>query len=153
MPIGEIAIEKDVDLFHENLRFMVGDILDQIDWSNVFLAGGAVLSALRRVPDSIRVLKATSPVTYREKMKLWFSSSTNGNRFGDSDLDLFIHGLEVDEATQKLKSNCAGRRELCARSAHAHTPPSQPHTTPHHTPHHSTQPHPSQHRTTQPHPT
>lgn len=65
------------DEYKKNFKELCHGVLKGLDWSNVFVAGGAVLGSLMNVPDR--------------------------SAFKDSDIDMFLYGLTEEEANEKLK--------------------------------------------------
>ena len=65
--------------FMENWRTLTGGAFNNMDWDHLFVAGGAVLGCL--LPD--------------------FEA---GNGFSHSDIDIFVHGVTIKEANDKLAS-------------------------------------------------
>ncbi|MCJ1435595.1 hypothetical protein MMC27_004969 [Xylographa pallens] len=65
----------------ERFHRLTGDILKGLNWNNVFLAGGMALTALMHTDES----KDTSP------------------HIQDIDLDIFLYGLDADQANQKVE--------------------------------------------------
>ncbi|KAJ3108241.1 hypothetical protein HDU97_001775 [Phlyctochytrium planicorne] len=75
--------------FMANWRLFTNNSLQYLDWSNVFAAGGSVLSCLLPMPETaIKTL-----MDRREYLQTQFAAS---------DIDLFIYGLNEDEARQKM---------------------------------------------------
>mmetsp|Transcript_70339 Transcript_70339/g.103055 ORF Transcript_70339/g.103055 Transcript_70339/m.103055 type:complete len:868 (+) Transcript_70339:331-2934(+) len=113
-PLGAMPIVNSLDDFEENICFVTGNLLANLDWDNVLLAGGAVLSALKPLPESYAELTRGSE-KYIDKMTSWFRREVRRNTdtravlkegyngFGGGDIDLFIWGLGKEEATQKLR--------------------------------------------------
>ncbi|BGP20451.1 hypothetical protein JCM10213v2_008599 [Rhodosporidiobolus nylandii] len=69
---------ESLEAFKEGLSEMSGGLLDQIDWSNVLLAGGSVVALL--------------------------TGKSQDRTFAHSDLDLLLHGLRPDELIPKVNS-------------------------------------------------
>ena len=66
--------------YRERFHLLTEDILKGLDWSNVFLAGGMALTALMHTGEP-----NTSP------------------HIQESDLDIFLYGLNADQANQKAE--------------------------------------------------
>jgi hypothetical protein len=126
---GAMPIESTKRAFQDNLSFVTGGLLKYVEWDNVLLAGGAVLAALQRCPDSVCREEPSGSKEWRKLMTRWhrFRSRTTrgsgwspgGSGFGLSDLDLFIYGLKDEAAaTEKL---IALTKQL-ARAASEETP-------------------------------
>ena len=64
----------------ERFHRLTGDILKGLNWNNIFLAGGMALTALMHSDES----KDTS------------------SHIQDSDLDIFLYGLDAEQANQKV---------------------------------------------------
>ncbi|GAA6053907.1 hypothetical protein JCM3770_005327 [Rhodotorula araucariae] len=67
-----------VEAFREELKEASGGVLDKLDWSNVILGGGSVLSIL--------------------------TGAQNNTSYKGSDLDLFLVGLKPEELVPKVNS-------------------------------------------------
>ncbi|GBB92606.1 hypothetical protein RclHR1_02030009 [Rhizophagus clarus] len=79
-----------VETFQKNWNLFTESSLSGLDWSNVFAAGGAVLSCLLPIPQ----VHSVSPRKTRE----WYHDIS----YKDSDIDLFIYGLDEEAAKQKM---------------------------------------------------
>lgn len=80
--------ELTLDLFKENFEDAFGsDILKHINWNNVVAAGGSVSGCLQPVPP-----------TRRHNRRLYF----NHVYLPNSDIDLYIYGLDADSANKKI---------------------------------------------------
>ncbi|MCJ1383844.1 hypothetical protein MMC17_006958 [Xylographa soralifera] len=76
-----IEICANSQTYCERFHHLTGDILKGLDWSHVFLAGGMALTALMHT-----------------------NESTNANsHIQDCDLDIFLYGLDADQANQKVE--------------------------------------------------
>ncbi|GBC03939.1 hypothetical protein RclHR1_05400001, partial [Rhizophagus clarus] len=101
--------------FQKNWRLFTESSLLELDWSNVFAAGGAVLSCLLPIPekhgDSLR------------NIRNWYHNIA----YQDSDIDLFIYGLDEDAAKRKMEEiyesvcNAVPWEVSCFRSKHCVT--------------------------------
>jgi hypothetical protein len=74
-----IQVQPSVDAFRRVFHRLTGGLLDGMDWSNVFVAGGMVLSALSCI----------DPLT-------------QAGRYTSSDIDMYIYGLGPVEANAKI---------------------------------------------------
>ncbi|CAG8569665.1 18096_t:CDS:10 [Rhizophagus irregularis] len=79
-----------IETFQKNWNLFTESSLSGLDWSNVFAAGGAVLSCLLPIPQKYGV----SP----RKTRDWYHDIS----YRDSDIDLFIYGLDEEAAKQKM---------------------------------------------------
>ena len=105
---GQSCICSSIEKFNENFSAFTENQFSGLNWNNIFIAGGSILSCLSNE----------------------FSSSIEqGNPFHSSDIDLFIYGLSPFEANQKLNhiynivkknSNSLGNLSVI-RSSHAIT--------------------------------
>ena len=68
--------------FHSTFSLMCGGLLDQLDWSNVLVAGGIVLATMLCPPNGAQ----------QDSIREWLSS----------DVDIFIYGLTAERANRKL---------------------------------------------------
>ena len=101
--------------FKRNLGFAAGGMLAHLEWDNVFLAGGAVLAALMPVPPRVAGSDENMEQWFRGKSKMTIDGDDDGagevtyentpaaNGFG-GDIDLFVHGLDRQDATSRLDS-------------------------------------------------
>jgi hypothetical protein len=88
-----------------------------LDWNNVFAAGGSVLACLQPVPEP------------HNESNLTIRNYYHKNAYKTSDIDLFIYGLNEEEANKKMlhifeviKNNLIGGVDIIAfRSIHAVT--------------------------------
>ncbi|KAJ3991807.1 hypothetical protein F5050DRAFT_1898377 [Lentinula boryana] len=88
-----IFVQPTASDFKGRFDCMSGGLLAGLDWSNIFVAGGLVLGALL-TPD----IPPTASVPALERLYLnqpfeWISS----------DIDLYIYGLDVEAANEKIK--------------------------------------------------
>ncbi|KAJ4464596.1 hypothetical protein C8R41DRAFT_859730 [Lentinula lateritia] len=88
-----IFVQPSSSDFKGRFDCMSGGLLAGLDWNNVFVAGGLVLGALL-TPD----IPPTATVPALERLYLneppeWISS----------DIDLYIYGLDVESANEKIK--------------------------------------------------
>ncbi|KAG9287132.1 hypothetical protein G9A89_001026 [Geosiphon pyriformis] len=87
---GEWAIEHGGnERFLRNWKLYTEGSLNGLDWNNVFAAGGAVLSCLLPIPKQYSSTRKTREY-YHEKA------------YASSDIDLFIYGLNEEDAKQKM---------------------------------------------------
>ncbi|CAJ0829388.1 15258_t:CDS:10 [Entrophospora sp. SA101] len=111
MKSGEFAICKGgIEKFTRNWKLFTEGSLADIDWSNVFAAGGSVLSCLLPIPEEYNVSPRKIREYYHDKM------------YGSSDIDLFIYGLDEKAAMEKMLniydavSNSVPWEVICIRS-------------------------------------
>ncbi|KAI9199230.1 uncharacterized protein BJ171DRAFT_445672 [Polychytrium aggregatum] len=88
IPVESASIGSAKD-FRENWKAFSEVMLETIDWNNVMAAGGSVLACLEPLPAE----HAGSGAQRRKYMR---------SKFPSSDLDLFIYGLDEDQAKQKM---------------------------------------------------
>ncbi|RPB14615.1 ankyrin [Morchella conica CCBAS932] len=89
---GEHFLVESLKEFRDNLNvFSEGSLLN-MDWSNVVVAGSAVLTPLLKVPEEYAESKRSLREYYHQKLA------------PASDIDLFIHGIEEpEEAIKKME--------------------------------------------------
>ncbi|KAJ7430004.1 hypothetical protein B0H11DRAFT_1714224, partial [Mycena galericulata] len=80
----KITIQASTQAFEETFNRMSDGLLKNVDWNNLFVAGGIVLGAL---------LSVDRPAIAQNSTKLWESS----------DIDIYVYGLPSLEATNKMK--------------------------------------------------
>eukprot|EP00775_Hariotina_reticulata_P008499 gene8499-8681_t len=131
-PLGSPAVVQDLDTFKTSFNMITGGLFENVDWSNMIVAGGAVLACLMRPPDAVAAADPSTPAGGA----LWqrwlgpnevMSLATSG--FGDSDIDIFFYGLDRQQATLKLRTlleqlHYSRRQDSCSlavRSEHAVT--------------------------------
>ncbi|KAJ5138750.1 uncharacterized protein N7515_003598 [Penicillium bovifimosum] len=90
-PNGSPAIVPTFDEFKNNFTLFTEGSLSEIDWSNVVVAGSAVVTSLLPVPEQYRNSKRGLRQWYHEK----FAPA--------SDVDLFLYGLNEEQAVEKIK--------------------------------------------------
>lgn len=90
-PNGSPAVVPSVPEFQNNFNIFTEGSLSDIDWSNVVVAGSAVVTCLMPVPEEFRLSKRSLRQFYHEK----FAPA--------SDVDLFLYGLTEDQAIEKIK--------------------------------------------------
>lgn len=89
-PNGSFAIVKTLKDFQRQFEIFTRNSLQGLNWSNVIAAGSSVVISLLPVPDSLEPeLKLRN--YYDEKLAPM------------SDVDLFLYGLDEDEAKEKIK--------------------------------------------------
>ncbi|KAJ3980043.1 hypothetical protein F5890DRAFT_1543779 [Lentinula detonsa] len=88
-----IFVQPTASDFKGRFDCMSGGLLAGLDWSNIFVAGGLVLGALLTpdIPPTASV--PTSERLYLNQPLEWISS----------DIDLYIYGLGVEAANEKIK--------------------------------------------------
>ncbi|KAI9032166.1 hypothetical protein DFJ74DRAFT_653493 [Hyaloraphidium curvatum] len=82
-----LAVVPKLDEFESKVDVFTGGQLRYLDWSNVFLAGGAALAALVPTPGGVLL------------EDYYLSTPMHAS----ADVDLFIYGVTVDEANAKLR--------------------------------------------------
>jgi hypothetical protein len=92
--------------FFRNFACNTRNILRSMDWNNVIVAGGAVLASLLQPPDM-----ESSPeyVSYLHYLDAYFNQRhISSTSFADSDIDLFLYGLDEQQAKDKIRKiyNC-----------------------------------------------
>ncbi|KAJ5544996.1 hypothetical protein N7535_006615 [Penicillium sp. DV-2018c] len=90
-PNGAPAVVPTFDEFKNNFTLFTEGSLSDIDWSNVVVAGSAVVTSLLPVPEEYRNSKRGLRQWYHEK----FAPA--------SDVDLFLYGLNEEQAIEKIK--------------------------------------------------
>jgi hypothetical protein len=107
------------DEFHQRWRRFHCGMFDGLDWSNVFVAGGAILGIelVKRLSSS-----NSSTVLMRTTLDLYTACITEigESNFKGSDIDIFLYGLKSnEEANAKLRhihyiimKNTRGRGEV-----------------------------------------
>ncbi|CAG8176675.1 unnamed protein product [Penicillium olsonii] len=90
-PNGSPAIVPTLKEFRNNFALFTEGCLSEIDWSNVVAAGSAVVTSLLPVPEQYRHSKRGLRKYYHEI----FAPA--------SDIDLFLYGLNEEEAIEKIK--------------------------------------------------
>ena len=88
---GAMAIVPTLKDFQTNFNVFSEQALVDMNWSNVVVAGSAVVTALLPVPDEYRSSKKGLRKYYHEIVA------------PASDVDLFIYGLDADQAIEKIK--------------------------------------------------
>ncbi|KAI9597730.1 ankyrin repeat-containing domain protein [Syncephalis fuscata] len=88
---GELAIcSEKMDQFRRNWRLFTENSLENLNWNNVFVAGGAVNACLLPIPKE-------HSATYSQIRQYYHSTA-----YGGSDIDLFIYGLDEEQAKIKM---------------------------------------------------
>ncbi|PKY00534.1 ankyrin [Aspergillus campestris IBT 28561] len=90
-PHGSPAVVPQLEEFRHNLSIFSEAALSEMDWSNVVVAGSAVVTSLLPVPEKYRGSKRLLREYYHEK----FTPA--------SDVDLFLYGLTEEQAIDKIK--------------------------------------------------
>ncbi|KAJ3752869.1 hypothetical protein EV360DRAFT_88328 [Lentinula raphanica] len=88
-----IFVQPSASKFRGRFDGMSGGLLAGLDWNNVFIAGGLVLGALLTPDVPPTVTHGASERASLEQPSEWISS----------DIDLYIYGLDVEAANQKIK--------------------------------------------------
>ena len=97
---GSRAMVPDLSSFKENFNVFSESSLNDLDWSNVVVAGSAVVTALLPVPDEHIESKRALRKYYHDELA------------PSSDVDLFIWGLDEQAAIEKIK-----QIERCVRDS------------------------------------
>jgi hypothetical protein len=90
-PDGAPAIAQSLKEFQTNFQLFSESALVDLDWSNVVVAGSAVVTSLLPVPAKHNASKRALRQYYHEKLA------------PASDVDLFLYGLTEEEAVEKIK--------------------------------------------------
>ncbi|KAF5025038.1 hypothetical protein F66182_2906 [Fusarium sp. NRRL 66182] len=90
-PHGSPATVANLDEFQKNFNIFSESSLSDLDWSNVVAAGSSVVNCLLPVPKEFNTTKRKLREYYHEK----FCPA--------SDVDLFLYGLDHDQAIEKIK--------------------------------------------------
>ncbi|KZF21130.1 ankyrin repeat protein [Xylona heveae TC161] len=91
LPNGSSAVVPTLQDFRTNFGIFSESSLADMDWSNVVVAGSAVTTALLPVPEKYKGSKRLLREYYHEKLA------------PASDVDLFIYGLNEEQAIEKIK--------------------------------------------------
>ncbi|KGM91729.1 uncharacterized protein PADG_12187 [Paracoccidioides brasiliensis Pb18] len=97
---GGPAIVPTFDQFMDNFRLFSELSLVDMDWSNVVVSGSAVTTCLLPVPDKCSSSRKAQREYYHEKIAT------------SSDVDLFLYGLNEEQAIEKIK-----QIETCVRNS------------------------------------
>ncbi|CAI7645132.1 unnamed protein product [Penicillium glandicola] len=89
-PHGSAAVVPSLNEFQNNFTLFTEGSLSEIDWSNVVVAGSAVVTSLLPVPEKYRNSKRGLRKYYHEE----FAPA--------SDVDLFLYGLNEEQALEKI---------------------------------------------------
>ncbi|KAL7657596.1 hypothetical protein ACMYSQ_003768 [Aspergillus niger] len=90
-PNGSPAVVPTLDEFRTNFNVFSEGALSDMDWSNVVVAGSAVVTCLLPVPEKYRDSKRSLREYYHEKVA------------PASDVDMFLYGLDEAQAIEKIK--------------------------------------------------
>lgn len=90
-PDGAPAIVQSIKEFQTNFQLFSESALVDMDWSNVVVAGSAVVTSLLPVPAEHNTSKRALREYYHQKLA------------PASDVDLFLYGLTEEEAVEKIK--------------------------------------------------
>lgn len=110
---GELVINTKSE-FEKYFDIVTNNVFLCMDWNNVLMAGGSILSILSSVPEEYK--------TSDEKIQEWFKKDGN---FGD--IDIFLYGLNDRQATKKIFEiyesikNVIPKDILCVRGPRAIT--------------------------------
>ncbi|KAK2775823.1 hypothetical protein FQN52_007078 [Onygenales sp. PD_12] len=89
------AVVPSIDEFKDNFRLFSESSLVDLDWSNVVVAGSAVTTCLLPVPKVFRSSKKAQSFNGRDYYHDKIAPS--------SDVDLFLYGLDEEQAIEKIK--------------------------------------------------
>lgn len=90
-PNGSPAVVPSLNEFKKNFNIFSEGSLSDMDWSNVVVAGSAVVTSLLPVPEEYRSSKRALRQFYHD------------NFAPASDVDLFLYGLTEEQAIDKIK--------------------------------------------------
>ncbi|XRM43420.1 hypothetical protein ABZX51_006597 [Aspergillus tubingensis] len=90
-PNGSPAVVPTLNEFRKNFNVFSEGALSDMDWSNVVVAGSAVVTCLLPVPEKYRDSKRSLREYYHEKIA------------PASDVDMFLYGLDEAQAIEKIK--------------------------------------------------
>ncbi|KAB8238727.1 ankyrin repeat protein [Aspergillus alliaceus] len=88
---GDPAVASKLEEFRNNFNIFSEGSLSDMDWSNVVVAGSAVVTCLMPVPEEYRGSKRALRQFYHDKYA------------PASDVDLFLYGLTEEQAIEKIK--------------------------------------------------
>ncbi|KAI2134268.1 hypothetical protein LOY86_006541 [Ophidiomyces ophidiicola] len=97
---GSFAVVPSLNEFKDNFRLFSESSLVDLDWSNVVVAGSAVTTCLLPLSEEHKSSRKAQREFYHEKIA------------PASDVDLFIYGLNEEQAIEKIK-----RIEKCIRDS------------------------------------
>ncbi|RAL07027.1 ankyrin repeat protein [Aspergillus homomorphus CBS 101889] len=90
-PTGSPAVVPSLQEFSKNFTIFSEGALSDLDWSNVVVAGSAVVTCLLPVPEQYNDSKRSLRKFYHEKIA------------PASDVDLFLYGLDEQQALDKIR--------------------------------------------------
>ncbi|KAF2023873.1 ankyrin [Setomelanomma holmii] len=90
-PSGAPAVVQTLKEFQTNFQLFSESSLVDMDWSNVVVAGSAVVTSLLPVPEKQNASKRALREYYHQQLA------------PASDVDLFLYGLTEDQAVEKIK--------------------------------------------------
>ncbi|ETS87326.1 hypothetical protein PFICI_01154 [Pestalotiopsis fici W106-1] len=96
---GSPAVVESLKEFRHNFNVFCESSLVDLDWNNVVAAGSSAVNCLLPVPEGYKKSKKTLRKYYHEK----FAPA--------SDIDLFLYGLNEEEAIEKIKQIEASVRD------------------------------------------
>jgi ankyrin repeat protein len=85
----------DQQTFKNNFNIFTENQLSLINWDNIFVAGGAVLGSLFDIPQYQHINNQENAQYTRDYY--------HNKMYKGSDIDLFIYGLNEEDATEKIK--------------------------------------------------
>ncbi|KAJ7464964.1 hypothetical protein B0H11DRAFT_2240393 [Mycena galericulata] len=83
---SEILIQPSTEAFKKSFEYMTDGLLKNLDWANVFVAGGMALGTL------VSVRRPGCDLDYV------------GEQYDLSDIDIYIYGLSAADATTKIRT-------------------------------------------------
>ncbi|KAK2738639.1 hypothetical protein FQN57_006957 [Myotisia sp. PD_48] len=99
-PHGSPAVVQSLSEFKRNFKFFSESSLGELDWNNVVAAGSSVITPLLPVPEKFNTSAQALRHYYHQKLA------------PASDVDLFLYGLNEEEAIEKIK-----QIEKCVKSS------------------------------------
>ncbi len=87
---GEPVMVSSFQRFRDNWKAFTDNMLSEIDWNNVAVAGGSVLACLDRLSPTI----LGSPLRTRKHYR---------KQYPNSDIDVFLYGLSPEDAENKIE--------------------------------------------------
>lgn len=85
---GDSVINSKDD-FEKYFDLITNNVFICMDWNNMLIAGGSILSILTKIPDNVKLSD--------DSVKEWYKKEGN---FGD--IDIFLYGLSERQATRKI---------------------------------------------------
>ncbi|KAK0441772.1 uncharacterized protein EV420DRAFT_1649883 [Desarmillaria tabescens] len=88
-PEGDPVMVSSLQQFENSWKSFTENMLSEIDWNNVAVAGGSVLACLDHLSPKI----LDSPIRTRQYHQRWYP---------DSDIDVFLYSLSPEDAERKI---------------------------------------------------